>query len=29
MTDYIEEQDFSEQKVDAKLWKRMFGYAFR
>ncbi len=29
MTDYIEEQDFSEQKVDAKLWKRMFRYAFR
>ena len=29
MTSYIEEQDFTEEKVDSKLWKRLFSYAFR
>ncbi|MBQ2769729.1 MAG: ABC transporter ATP-binding protein [Clostridia bacterium] len=29
MSSYLEEQDFTEQKVDAKLWKRLFAYAMR
>ena len=29
MSSYLEEQDFTEHKVDAKLWKRLFAYAMR